>query len=230
LSTTTRNEFGHFATEFLVIFASIVLALLADDWREARNERNAEQRALQLILRDLRTDSADLLTYRGKLAEQELHAARLFSLLESGPPFDSLATEVGPALSIWNYRPALSAYRGLAQAGRLTVIHDETLRDRVVSYHDDTIAYLDDLRESVNNRSAHVIALFEAHAGRRPAADGSWSWTVAGSADGLRRDVQALSALGNAAATRRLLRARIDDLFMKENTELRRAIEAYLAR
>ena len=55
------------AVEFLVIFAGVTLGLLADDWRQERQESLEAQRALLLLEDDLVRDSAELAGSRGVL-------------------------------------------------------------------------------------------------------------------------------------------------------------------
>lgn len=224
------TSIGHLATESLVIFLSIVLALLADDWRESRDLRARERVALELIAHDLEAEARELATYRDRLAREEEAAARFITFAAAGAaPVDSLVSAVQGALITYNYRPSHPSYRGVAQSGQLALIRDPGLRDAIVAYHDDRVAYLEDLQRNVTTLSDRSTALLQRHVTRRRGEDGGWFFGLVGSPVAVGGDVEALSALGHAAAARRWLRLRIDEVFVPENEALRAAVAAYLA-
>lgn len=216
------------ATEAVVIFASIVLALVADDWREGRAERAEETRALALIVRDLEDDARGLRTYRDRLADEEEAAARFLTLVGAGAEPDSLTRTIQGALLTYTHRPTYPSYQGLTQSGRLGLIRDSGLRDHIIGYHDARLGYLEDLQRNVETLSDRSVERLQRHLARVPAGGGTWAFRLTSDPQVLAADPEAMSALGYSAAARRWLRLRIDEVFLPENEALREAVEAYL--
>lgn len=229
LPVLDRKTLTRLGAEFLVIFASVVLALVADDWRQSRNERAAAEQALQLVLLDLREDYHALEIYQRRLQGQDSAAGRFLDLLDEGAAAEELATTVWDALNVWNYRPSYSAYRGLVQSGQLGLIREETLREAVIRYHDEDIPYLDDLRTGVVESADRAALLAGRHFRRVPGPDTMrWDLRLVTSSDAVRRDGEFLSALASAASARRWLAFRIGQIFLVENAETAATIERFL--
>lgn len=229
LRVLDRKTLTRLGAEFLVIFASVVLALVADDWRQTRNERAAAERALQLVLLDLREDHGGLEIYQRRLQGQDSAAARFLDLLDEDATAEELATTVSDALNVWNYRPSYSAYRGLVQSGQLGLIREDTLRETVIRYHDEALPYLDDLRNNVVESADRAALLAERHFRRVPGPDTTrWDLRLVTSSDAVRRDAEFLGALGSAASARRWLAFRIGQIFLVFNAETAATIERYL--
>lgn len=197
-----KKALAHFGAEFLVIFVSVVLALVADDWRDARTERREAESALRLVVRDLRSDSSGLEVFRRHLQAQDSAAQRFEELLDVGGPGDELDQAAAVALNEWNYRLANNAYEGLRQSGRLDLIPDTALRNAVISYHDEDQPYLADPQH--------------------------WTLVRVSSLAEIRADREFLGALGSLTSSRRWLDYRIGQIFLPENERLKEEIQAYL--
>lgn len=223
-----RSRIGRLATESVVIFASVVLALLADDWRENRNERAEEVRALESIARDLEGEARGLLVYREQLAEEEAAAARFIELASSGGPVDSLVAWAPRALLPFQYTAAHPTYEGLLRGGDLGLIRDAELRDRIVAFHSGRLAYFSDLQAEVEASTRRAVDQLTGYIARTRTDEGDWRFVLVGDPASLGADTRALSALGHAGAARMWLGRRIDGMFHPESEELRRAIEAHL--
>ena len=187
-----------------------------------------ERRALTLIARDLAENEASLRHYSQRLVDQERAGARFFRHLESGGTDDSLAVALQGALAIWNYRPALPAYRGISESGRLHLIREPTLRDSIIAHYDETIQYLDDLRARVASRNERALELLQRHMTVQANDSAGWRLTLTSSPSELKADKEALSALAHAVQSKSWLRFRIGQIFLPEDEKLRRAIEQYL--
>lgn len=224
----TRDRLVRLAAEFAVIFASVVLALIADDWRSGQAERAEEKRVLHLIARDLDEDAANLLYYSGRLEAQEQGAREFFRRLEQGGGGDSLMSALNAALEMWNYRPTFPAYRGLMQSGRLHLIRDDVLRDTILAHFDETVPYLDDLRARISNRHERALELLQRHIAPVPSERAMWPYQLVSSREALAADTEALSALAHAAQARAWLRFRIGEIFVPAHQELEGAVRGYL--
>ncbi|RLC56571.1 MAG: hypothetical protein DRI30_05645 [Chloroflexi bacterium] len=130
------SAFKRYAVEFLVVFFGVWLSLLAQQWRQGREDRNAAQLALQGIVEDLQVDLEDM---RGNLARARLafEAADWLVSRRAGPsPSEdsvSLAlTEIGPcSFPQWN----MSQYSTLKSSGEINLIRDE-LRSNITEYYE----------------------------------------------------------------------------------------------
>ena len=131
--------------EFIAILAGVTLALLADDWREYRNDREEERVALQEIIQDLVADSAAL-DEMLQLAQGQTEAAfwAQGNFGEDLPP-DSALQGIRPLGFLAFYQPAKSGYVGLRDSGRLALVLNGDLRRRIVTYYESTQTYIQQL-------------------------------------------------------------------------------------
>jgi len=129
--------FKRYVGEFLVVFLGVWLSLLAQQWRQGREDQNAAQLALQGIVEDLQVD----LDYmKGNLTRARLafEAADWLVSRRAGPsPSEdsvSLAlTEIGPcSFPQWN----ISQYSALKSSGDLNLIPDRGLRSSIAEYYE----------------------------------------------------------------------------------------------
>lgn len=131
---------GRLFAEFLIVFLSIILAFIAEDWRQSRNDKAEETRVLRLMLRDLQDDQDDLQTFRDRLLIFEAAGVDAFDLLNSRNVHpDTLAVVLRRATGGYSYRPSFPAYAGMVQSSRLGLIQDDELRDMIITYHDETV-------------------------------------------------------------------------------------------
>ena len=124
--------------EFFAIFAGITLSLLADDWRQGREDR-AEERALLVSLADdLRADSAELTGILDWAYRHSRGAVWLRLRLDEGPPIpeDSLQIRLREVTFSSNYDPVTATYVALKEGGRMSVIEDGGLRGRITDYYE----------------------------------------------------------------------------------------------
>ncbi len=136
--------------EFLAIFAGVVLGLLADDWREARQDRERESFALQEILADLKGDSAELASFDRQA--RDWNSAGLWVAKHRGVsvPADSVVNAIRPVYFTYVYRPQHAAYVGLRDAGELDLIRDRALRRQLVDYFETQQPYAESLYQRTN--------------------------------------------------------------------------------
>lgn len=124
--------------EFFAIFAGITLSLLADDWRQSR-EDSAEERALLVnLVDDLRADSAELVSILDWAHRHSRGAVWLRLRLDEGPPIpeDSLQVRLREVTFSNNYDPVTATYVALKEGGRMSVIGDGELRGRITDYYE----------------------------------------------------------------------------------------------
>ena len=123
--------------EGAAICAGVFMALLADEWRSARSEREEARAGLELILGDLHADSLAFERQRRESRSQAEAAAWLMTVWNSqGPPRDSVENAlfklgVGNTLEI-----SRSAFEGLRDSNRLRFVENESLRSGIKSYYE----------------------------------------------------------------------------------------------
>ena len=135
-----RVPWARILAEFVAIFAGITLSLLADDWRQGREDR-AEERSLLLgLMADLRADSAEQAAVF-RFAQRHTRGAVWLRLrLEHGPqiPEDSLQFRLGDVTFSTSYDAVSATYVALKDGGRMSVVENDELRDRIISYYERT--------------------------------------------------------------------------------------------
>ncbi len=141
----TANASSHWkkiGAEFLAIFAGVVLGLLANSWRQTRQDRVQESFALHEMVADLQADSAELAAVDQRARQWD--SAGLWVARHRGVavPGDSAVTAVGPLFHIYVYRPQRAAYVGLRDAAELGLVRDRALRRQVVDYFETQQAYV----------------------------------------------------------------------------------------
>jgi hypothetical protein len=99
-----------------------------------------ERTALQMILADLETDSAEMtaMLNRGHTAER----AVMWTLRNQDLPPDSIMRGLVPLFYYTSYQQVKAGYLNLLNAGRLTVISNSELRQRLVDYYEVTHPYM----------------------------------------------------------------------------------------
>ena len=219
---------GRLFAEFLVVFLSITLAFVAEDWRQARNDRQEESEALVMMLRDLQDDQKDLALFKTQLEEDETGGARVFELLSTNANPDSLLRAVRTALSSWGYRFSFPTYEGLVQTGKLDLIKDADLRDAIITYHDETLGYLEILVSHYKERNRVAENNFHKHIWRQRSADGWRNAEFVSSVSALKADTQALGSLSRYSTNCWFLGLRIESLFLPRSIELEEKIKSYL--
>ena len=123
-----REHLPRLGAEFVIVFLSVVLALLADDWPTTRDDRAREREVLVLLLSDLEHDAGAMELFRERMAEDNPGDARLLTAIEDGVSADSLLLLVPDALQVWNHRPSHPTRDGLVQDVELGLIRDDELR------------------------------------------------------------------------------------------------------
>lgn len=123
-----------------VIVVSILLALAADTWRQEVQDRTDERRSLELLSRDL-TETIDQLTEFVTIADVSFDAATFAYTALAGPQSSIDQSAVSAAIVRAAQRRTVripsAAYRDLVSTGRLRLIEDRDLRDRIVRFYED---------------------------------------------------------------------------------------------
>ena len=142
-----RIHWPRVLAEFFAILAGVTLALLADDWREYRNDRVDEGLALEEIAADLEADSVHLALLFEKAQATDQSVLWLLRHLEEDLPEDSVMARYAPLHYFRSYAPVRSGYDGLMDSGRLPIIRDHSLRRQIVDYDEveqpSTVFYFD---------------------------------------------------------------------------------------
>lgn len=136
-SWISRVPWIRLLAEFAVIFLGVTLSLLADDWRQSRNDLEAERRALQGLLVDLEDDSAALAQLETQTVTHDRAAMWLYQRV--GDPevdADSVIQRLGATQDFGVFGLLRASYTGLLSTGQLGLIRDETLRREIITYYE----------------------------------------------------------------------------------------------
>jgi hypothetical protein len=137
-----RIPWARITAEFVAILCGVTLALLADDWREYRNDRQFERAALVEILRDLEADSAALAAQRRRMRLQNDAALWAQGHFGMEVPGDSALNTVRSLWYFTRYQAVRSGYVGLRDSGQMSLIVDLALRQGVVHYYEVNQPYM----------------------------------------------------------------------------------------
>jgi hypothetical protein len=134
-----RLNFGRLFSEFVVVFAGVALALLAEDWRDSRKTDAAAAEALRLILADLQSDSIQLAAVLEPLPAHDQAAEWLTRhWSDSGTPSDSIEPRLQSFIPAWQYQPQRTAFISLRDGAGIGIISSNELRQSLVRYFEQT--------------------------------------------------------------------------------------------
>ena len=145
MTNSTRSWVVRLLGEAVAIFAGVVVALAADDWRETQGARQEAHESLQLVVVDLRADSTQFAGFQRTL---ERHAAAAAWLIEGWDRQDHSADSVAAAFTefitggLLNFNR--SAFEGLRDTNRLRLIKNEEVRFGITRYYQRTQVTLSD--------------------------------------------------------------------------------------
>jgi hypothetical protein len=169
---STKVPWSRITAEFIAILAGVTLALLSDDWREYRGDREDERLALQEITSDLETDSVQLADLQEGM--QRTEQAVLWMLRNLSAPLleDSVIRGVSPAWSDLEYEQVRSGYGALMNSGKLSIIRDPQIRRGMVEYYEGTQPYMRQRYEAYMTVLDEVYDAWGAHIGAVPDSTG----------------------------------------------------------
>lgn len=137
-------SWSRITAEFLAIFAGVTLSLLAEDWRQDREDRKREVEFLSEVSLDLAQDSVEL---GGLLSQMEAwDAASLWvnrNADRNSVPRDSVFWHLRRFGILSFYQPVRSGYLGLRDAGLLHVLSDGEVRRGIVDYYEVEQPYME---------------------------------------------------------------------------------------
>ena len=131
------HRFRRALIEFFVIFLGVSLSFVAEDWREARNDRQEERKVLELLATDLERDISGI---QSRMRVDSLAASAgdwLHANWErSSLPDDSLNDAWEWLHRGGPYAPIRSGYESANSSGRLQLLQDHELRGDLAAYYE----------------------------------------------------------------------------------------------
>jgi hypothetical protein len=131
-----RKLLSRYGVELIVVFVGVWLSLLAEGWRQDRQEARGERESIARLSRDLEFDVRDL---RSNLVRAESGIAAgtwlLTHDLRSVTP-DSLGAMLWPLRACSRFIENASEYQSLKAAGKLGLIKNADARQRLVELYE----------------------------------------------------------------------------------------------
>lgn len=196
--------------EFVVITAGVYLGLLADNYREFRQDRQAEQEYLQLIAADLNRDREILVALRKRIERKSTRAQEIsMSRDERNWSPDSIEKALTELVFTVGYDAQSSTYRGLRDSAQLRLITSPALRARLASYFEvhqpkveRAVTEFGDYQHRVRARVGQHVRLFSPDRFRelRPAQDGPNVVTLLVPIGQLRQDLELMNDIAETGA------------------------------
>lgn len=128
--------------DFLIVVVGILIAFQITSWNDGRNARQLESEYMILLTTDLRTIEGNL---SEQLAQEEAIIANARIAIQAINTRDSGVDpkQMGLSLiSIFGRRTLIldsPVFSEMKSAGRLTLIEDTSLRNRIIAYFDDLV-------------------------------------------------------------------------------------------
>jgi len=145
-------DWKHAIAEVLLIVVGVLLALGANNWNAARQERQRELRLLQHLRASLITDLAALKAVGGEVRLRERRMEELQALLERNDTSkDSADVRFGAVMRFWDTPLDRSVYEVLKATG-LELISSDSLRLQIVELYDRVYVALE--HSQTDDRSA----------------------------------------------------------------------------
>ena len=229
--TSRTLPWARMGAEFLVVFLGVTLSFIADDWRESRQDKRAEQAALTELSADLQADSVELQAILERMTTWDRSALWLLQRLgDLNVESDSVMARIRDLVHYDIYQSVSSAYVGLKDGGQMALIRDQSLRRSLVDYYEVDQPYMvhfdgrsardyDAFRDVVSEHLALTVSGLDESLWPVPPMRFLTSWLAFG-ADGRTR--AALEDTGVGASN---WSQRIADV-LRANHELRTAVEA----
>ena len=124
--------------ELVVVVLGILIAFQVEEWRTNRGDQQFYRASLQAILVELEDEYSDFQRAIPSVDRQLKSAARLSSLLRGNQPRDEaqIVEAYGVTLSSYDWRPNASTYTGLRESGRIYLLSDSELVERLFDYYE----------------------------------------------------------------------------------------------
>ena len=122
--------------EGFAIFAGVLLALVADDWRETRSERREAGESLAVVMADLESDSAEYVKVETTARRWTAMAAWLLDDWDgAGRDRDSLEVALYTFSDGESLQLSRAGFDGLESANRLRLLRNDSLRTALLEYY-----------------------------------------------------------------------------------------------
>ena len=178
-----RASAARIAAEGLVLFASVALALVADDWRETRGDREEVAQSLELIARDLDRDSTLLARVRSDALELSASAQWLLSRWAVDANPDTMVVHLNRLRYSETVNLSRAGFEGLQASNGLRLLESEGLRASLFQYYEVDQPFWSEyinevawpLRLVLNTNLASQLETYHVAQGRDVAVRGSWA-------------------------------------------------------
>lgn len=168
------------AAEFLAIFLAITLGLIADDWRQRRQDTTDGREAMRLVHDDLLADSVELAAVRGPLESHVRWTAWIQSNWDRASiNEDSLGLAFRAYLFQNNPELRAAGYASLRASNGLGLIQPGELRTKIIAYYDRRQAgILQALGQHDLHRNSFINEVIARHALHPPGRTQGTVWPV----------------------------------------------------
>ena len=137
MATNNDIQWMRIAAEGVAIVVSILLAFGIEAWWQDRNDVILEQRLLTALLLEFEQNDELLRQAREVYERQYAEATRVLEVMEKDPAtIDAAELEglVGSLLAHQTFHLESGAHDGLLASGEMSLIRDETLRNRLAAW------------------------------------------------------------------------------------------------
>jgi hypothetical protein len=125
-----KNYLFYALGEILLVMLGILLALYVSNWNEERKNKQEEEQILTRIVKDL---EQDLISFNRDYTKKNEYLNNCLSGQYQSIEYDSLAKYLNNYFAFFKTN---ASYIGLKDGGRLSLIKDETLKTKLITYYE----------------------------------------------------------------------------------------------
>ena len=144
----TENKFSKYlfyaVGEIVLVVIGILIALQINNWNQSRILKIEEVKSLEALHSELQENLQKFdITYTRQLDRNEAVNQILFSDV-SNYSLSSLDSLYLKANSNWTYNPSFSIYNSLINSGKIQLISNDTLKNKISKFKEEVNDYLED--------------------------------------------------------------------------------------
>jgi hypothetical protein len=139
--------------EIILVVIGILIALQINNWNQNRLNDTKEQFTLSSINKEFKENRVQLdtvLFYHKNAYASTKKLISMFPISIERDNLDSISKYLGESLSAWTFNPSQGSVNSIINSSSLDLIHNDELRDILVSWQDLVIDFQEDETTSKN--------------------------------------------------------------------------------
>ncbi len=139
--TTIRLNWRYAIGEIAIVSIGILLAFQLNAWKDDRSNRDHELNSLNMLVTEMQKDSAKFYTHYKNAVQHKEDALFILQSINSDNPNALVDSMIAAYRRCGSYSPIIlhrSAFLMMTAQGTLSLIEDQTIRNAIYNYYDQT--------------------------------------------------------------------------------------------